>query len=43
MIIRREKIYKKKRGIYYDTIHCISWWLLGFIPIYMNYRIINHE
>lgn len=43
MIIKREKIYTRKRSIYYETVHRKSWWLLGIIPLFVNNQIISRH
>lgn len=43
MIVKKEKIYKKKNIIHYDVIKCTGWWLFGFIPLFLNYQIIGRE
>lgn len=41
MIVKREKIYKKKRSIYMDTYKKTSYWLLGIIPIFVSHELIG--
>lgn len=41
MIVKRQKIYKKKRSIYMDTYKVTSYWLFGFIPIFVNHELIS--
>lgn len=41
MIIKREKLYRKKHGIYMDTYKRTSYWLLGIIPIYIDNKLLN--
>lgn len=43
MIIKREKIYRKRNGIYNDTVKRTGWWLFGFIPLFINYKIIGRD
>ena len=43
MIIKREKIYIKKDGIFHNVIKCNSYWLLGFIPLFVNHTIIDRR
>lgn len=40
MIIKREKIFKKKAGIFNDTYKRTSYWLFGIIPLYINNQFI---
>lgn len=42
MIIKREKIVLKNRGIHLDTVKRTSYWLFGLIPLYIDNKIINH-
>ena len=42
MIVKREKIYKKFKPNWRDTVKCTSWWLFGIIPIFINHQIIEH-
>lgn len=41
MIVKREKIYIKKQGIYMNQIKRIIYLLFGFIPVFINYKIIS--
>lgn len=41
MIVKREKVYIRKNGIYREKIYRKSWWLFGIIPIFINDEIIE--
>jgi hypothetical protein len=41
MIVERERIYKKKDGVYTNIIRSTSWWLFGIIPLYIRKEIIK--
>ena len=36
MIIKREKFFTKKEGIFTDTYKKTSYWLFGIIPLYIK-------
>lgn len=41
MVVKREKIYKKKRSIYIDIYKRTSYWLFGIIPIFIKNEIVH--
>ena len=43
MIVKREKYYQKKDGIYRNKIKRVSYWLFGIIPLYFNNTIYERK
>lgn len=43
MIIKREKFYIKKDGLFTNLIKSESYWLFGFIPLFINHRIVERK
>ena len=43
MIIKREKIYTKKDGIYRNVIKRTSWWLFGIVPLFVSNKVIARD
>lgn len=41
MIIKIEKVYTRKSGIYTEKIHRKTWLLLGIVPLFINNKILE--